>query len=64
MTAALRWRCGSIPAIESRPSVGGSNPIQPRMSVDLPDPFGPTSAVMLPSGTARSRPRSAHGRPR
>src|SRR5262245_22631064 len=51
-----------MPRIRSRPVVGRSKPIHAFSSVDLPEPFGPTSAVMLPSSTARSRSRSAQRR--
>ena len=51
-----------MPRIRSWPAVGRSKPIQALSSVDLPDPFGPTSAVMLPSSTTRSRSRSAQRR--
>ena len=48
--------------VRAGPSVGRSKPTQALSSVDLPEPFGPTSAVMLPSGTARSTSRSAQRR--
>jgi hypothetical protein len=42
-----------------RPLVGRSKPTKPRISVDLPAPFGPTSAVIEPVGIAWSTFRSA-----
>ena len=41
------------------PLVGRSKPTKPRISVDLPAPFGPTSAVIEPAGIARYTFRSA-----
>ena len=40
------------------PSRGRSRPLITRMTVDLPAPFGPTTQVMEPSGTAKVTPRS------
>ena len=41
------------------PDVGWSRFISTLIVVDLPAPFGPSSAVTLPSGTARSSPCTA-----
>ena len=57
--AAPRSFHGSMPSTVRRPSVGRSKPTHALSRVDLPEPFGPTSAVMLPSGTWRSTWRSA-----
>ena len=40
-----------MPSTRTQPSDGRSKPTQALSRVDLPDPFGPTSAVILPSGT-------------
>jgi hypothetical protein len=53
-----------MPPVTRRPSVARSKPIHERISVDLPEPFGPTSAVIVPSGTAMSTLRSAQLRRR
>jgi hypothetical protein len=44
------------------PRVGRSKPIQVLISVDFPAPFGPTSAVIDPSGMSRSKPLTARSR--
>src|SRR5436190_2130906 len=62
MTAAPRCFHGSMPWTATEPSVGRSNPTHALMSVDLPAPFGPTSAVIEPTGTSRSTDRSAQTR--
>ena len=41
-----------------RPAVGLSSRARVRSSVDLPQPFGPTIEVTLPSGTSRVRSRT------
>src|SRR4051794_1615664 len=54
--------CGSQPTVAWRgarlivPDSIGSLPTMVRISVDLPDPFGPTTAVTSPSASVRSRP--------
>jgi|GEM_PF-5469827 len=63
-TAAARSAVGSMPMIRTLPPVRPSNPIQLRMSVDLPAPFGPTNAVMVPGAIARLTSRSAQEPPR
>src|SRR2546430_16629779 len=62
MTAARWCLHGSMPWTATEPSVGRSNPTHALMSVDLPAPFGPTSAVIEPTGTSRSTDRSAQTR--
>src|SRR5439155_14075661 len=64
MIARPRSRHGSTPSTRTRPALGRSNPTPALISVDLPAPFGPTSAVMLPRGTATSTSLSAHRRRR
>ena len=49
----------SWPPIFTRPSVGRSSPASRCMSVDLPEPDGPMTAVNWPTGTLREMPRSA-----
>src|SRR5260370_33919587 len=40
----------SKPATEASPEVGSSNPVSIFIKVDLPAPFGPSSAQMAPEG--------------
>ena len=40
----------SIPSINTAPSVGRARAVIQRIRVVLPAPFGPTNAVILPSG--------------
>ena len=49
----------SWPSTNTWPSVGGHNPVTKRISVDLPQPDGPTTATNSPSATARLVPLSA-----
>ena len=49
----------SCPAIVTLPSVGRSSPARMCISVDLPEPDGPMTAVRRPAATSRSTPRSA-----
>jgi len=44
------WR-GVPPFTVARPALGLDSPASRRSSVDLPAPFGPTSAEIRPSGT-------------
>ena len=43
----------------TRPFVGRSSPASRCMSVDLPEPEGPMTAVNWPTGTSSVTPRSA-----
>ena len=47
-----------VAAQRHRPAGGGTSPARTRRSVDLPAPFGPTSATRSPGAIARSTPRS------
>ena len=49
----------SVPAIETEPDVGLSRPARMCMSVDLPEPDGPMTAVSRPSAISSETPRSA-----
>ena len=49
----------SWPAIVTLPSVGRSRPARMCISVDLPEPDGPMTAVSWPLAIPRSTPRSA-----
>src|SRR5215469_12725361 len=42
--------CTSRPATAASPEAGASSPVNIFMSVDLPAPFGPSSAQMRPAG--------------
>ena len=52
--AVISW-----PSIETLPVVGRSSPARMCISVDLPEPEGPITAVNWPGGISRSTPRSA-----
>ena len=41
------------------PAVGSTSRLMQRITVDLPAPDGPISAITWPSGTSRSMPLSA-----
>ena len=58
-----RGRRGGVPASSTVPAVGSTRPAIARRSVDLPAPFGPTSATRSPAPISRSTSLSA-GRPR
>ena len=49
----------SKPQIEADPDVFSTRPARMLMNVDLPAPFGPSSAKIEPRGMARSIPFSA-----
>ena len=49
----------SWPAISTVPEVGLSSPARMCMSVDLPEPEGPITAVSSPEGISSETPRSA-----
>ncbi len=49
----------SVPAIATRPAVGRSRPARMCMSVDLPEPEGPITAVNSPLATSIETPRRA-----
>ena len=49
----------SVPAIATEPDVGVSSPARMCISVDLPEPDGPITAVSFPRGTSTETPRSA-----
>jgi hypothetical protein len=49
----------SSPPTRTEPDVGRSRPASRCISVDLPDPDGPITAVNWPAGTSRETPRSA-----
>jgi hypothetical protein len=51
------------PSTVTVPSVGTVRPAAMFISVDLPAPFGPTSAARAPAGTARVQSSSAHDFP-
>ncbi len=50
---------GSVPRTSSEPSARGVSPAMALSSVDLPEPFGPMTAVIRPSGMDRSEARKA-----
>jgi hypothetical protein len=43
----------STPPITTRPASGYSRPAISRSTVDLPEPEGPSSVVMVPTGTEK-----------
>src|SRR3954447_2433617 len=49
----------SVPPMVILPLVGESRPARMCMSVDLPEPEGPITAVNCPAGTSRLTPRRA-----
>ena len=49
----------SSPPIRTDPEVGRSSPASRCMSVDLPEPDGPMTAVNWPAGTSSETPRRA-----
>ena len=49
----------SVPATATSPDVGLSSPARMCISVDLPDPDGPMTAVALPGAISTVTPRSA-----
>ena len=49
----------SVPSMATVPDVGLSSPARMCISVDLPEPDGPMTAVSLPRSTSRLTPRSA-----
>ncbi len=49
----------SRPATRTLPAVGVSSPASRCISVDLPEPDGPMTAVNCPVGTSSDTPRSA-----
>ncbi len=49
----------SVPETETLPDVGLSRPARMCISVDLPEPDGPITAVSLPLSTSSEIPRSA-----
>ena len=49
----------STPATETSPDVGLSSPARMCMSVDLPEPDGPITAVSRPLAMSTDTPRSA-----
>ena len=53
--ADRRCRCGRSPSRSMRPASGLITPTMPLNSVDLPAPFGPTTAISAPRSTAPSR---------
>ena len=48
-----------VPSIQTSPAVGLSSPASRCISVDLPEPDGPMTAVSFSRWTSRSTPRSA-----
>ena len=56
---ARGWRAASMPATRRRPASGRSRVATARTRVDLPAPFGPSTAVTCPDGATRSSPASA-----
>ena len=57
-SVSLSWP-SRVPAIVTEPLVGRSSAASRCMSVDLPDPDGPITAVSLPRSTSSVTPRSA-----
>jgi len=60
--SSLRWRRGSSPSTESRPS----NSVRPRIALSavvLPAPLGPIRPTMRPGSIVRSTASSATDRP-
>ena len=58
--SSVSWSCVmSAPAIVTAPVVGRSSPARMCISVDLPEPDGPITAVSLPCATSSETPRSA-----
>ena len=55
-SSARGCRGTSWPNTSTRPSTGTSSPVIAASRVDLPVPDGPSTAVMLPCGIARSSP--------
>ena len=52
MSARNAGSCrGTPPSTRADPAVGLARPVSSRSRVDLPAPFGPTSALIRPSGT-------------
>ena len=51
------------PCSRTSPASGFMSPATSRVSVDLPHPDGPTTAVKPPSGTHRSSPASTGSGP-
>jgi len=49
----------SLPSTTIRPEDGTSSRFRHRSKVDLPEPDGPTTPWIAPSGTARSTPSNA-----
>src|SRR5262245_58507766 len=49
----LVWRATSKPAIVPRPPLGSRMPHNMRMTVDLPEPFGPRKPKIEPLATLR-----------
>src|SRR5688572_11651067 len=47
------------PFTHASPAVGSSRPVSSLTVVDLPDPFGPRKAKIVPLGTCRVTPRTA-----
>src|SRR5215467_5054174 len=56
-------RATSRPSTLARPSVGASSPHRMRISVDLPEPLGPSSPYTMPVGTRSETLRSANMSP-
>jgi hypothetical protein len=53
----------SWPPIAAVPALGRARPAAMRSAVDLPAPFGPTSATTVPGATASETSCSASKRP-
>src|SRR5579862_5504518 len=52
MSARKAGSCrGTPPSTSADPPVGRARPVSSRSKVDLPAPFGPTSALIRPAGT-------------
>src|SRR4030095_8028104 len=47
------------PVTRASPAVGASRPVSSLTVVDLPDPFGPRKAKIIPLGTCNVTPRTA-----
>ena len=70
-TAQMPWRASfsddvlpmGVPPTSTSPAVARNRPLSTLSSVDLPAPFGPSRAKMLPAGTSRSTPWSTSIRP-
>ncbi len=59
MPTMLSGPATSRPLTTTVPALGGHRPVTTFMSVDLPQPEGPTTATNSPAATLRVAPRNA-----